>query len=241
MKNLIIVLFFLSFITSYSQTKYYTTDEKNRVTESEIKSKLLEMESKMSEALGKKFYVNLVNQNTEIKRDSILFKVTFNISDKKQDELMNSGPLSEFKNKDFPKFSLKTLSGEHFNFEQLNGKPTMINFWFTKCAPCIDEMPVLNQIAETYKNDFNFIAITYETDNDVEKFLKKHPFGFKHLVNAKKFTDSLGIKAYPLNLFLDKNGVLKYILGGISYERLEGGKLKMGEGNEIIEIIEKLK
>lgn len=117
----------------------------------------------------------------------------------------------------------------------------MINFWFTKCAPCIDEMPILNKIAEKFKNDFNFIAITYENEKDVKKFLKKHPFNFKHLIDAKEFTDFLGMKAYPMNLFLDKNGVLKYVKGGVPYESKEGEELKIGEGNEIIEIIEKLK
>ncbi|MGB1284837.1 MAG: TlpA family protein disulfide reductase, partial [Polaribacter sp.] len=70
---------------------------------------------------------------------------------------------------------------------------------------------------------------------------KKHPFNFEHLINAEKFTDQLGITAYPMNLFLDKNGVLKYVKGGIPYVKLEGEELKMGEGNEIIEILEKLK
>ena len=241
MKKLITILLIFTSIISYSQTKYYTTDGKNRMTESEIKNELSEMESKMGKALGKKVYASLTIQETETKKDSIISKVIFNISDKKQDELVNSGPLSEFKDKDFPKFDLKTLTGKNFNSEKLKGKPTMINFWFTKCAPCIDEMPILNRIAEKYKNDFNFIAITYENEKDVKIFLKNHTFNFKHLVGAKKFTDFLGMKAYPMNLFLDKNGVLKYVKGGIPYEIKEGEELKMGEGNEIIEIIEKLK
>jgi cytochrome c biogenesis protein CcmG/thiol:disulfide interchange protein DsbE len=241
MKKIIIVLLLISSVISYSQTKYYSTDGKNRLTEKEMKEKLSEMESKMERAMGKKIFASLTIQETETKKDSIISKVTFNISDKKQDELFSSGPLSEYKDKEFPKFDLNTLTGGKFGLEKLKGKPTLINFWFTKCAPCIDEMPVLNKIKEKYKNDFNFIAITYEKKDDVEKFLKKHPFDFKHLINAKYFTDELGIKAYPMNLFLDKNGILKYVKGGIPYESKEGEEVKMGEGNEIIEIIEKLK
>jgi len=240
MKNLITALLLLTTFITFSQTKYYTTDGKNRIAESEIKNKLLEMENKFTKAFGKKMHASLTIQETETKKDSIIYSVIFDISDKKQNKLMNSGPLSELKNKKFPKFNLETLFGANFNSEQLKEKPTMINFWFTKCAPCIDEIPVLNQIAEKYKNQFNFIAITFETEKDVKKFLKKHPFNFKHLINAKSFIDSLGVKAYPMNLFLDKNGILKYIKGGIPYESIEGGELKIGEGNEIIEIIEKL-
>jgi thiol-disulfide isomerase/thioredoxin len=241
MKKLIIVLLLFTSIVSYSQTKYYTTDGKNRMTETEIQEKLSEMESKMKKALRKKVYVSLTVQETETKKDSIISKVTFNISDKKQDELISSGPFAEYKDKEFPIFNLNTLFDGKFDSEKLKGKPTLINFWFTKCAPCIDEMPVLNKIKEKYKEDFNFIAITYEKKEDVVKFLKKHPFEFEHLVDAEDFTDQLGIKAYPMNLFLDRNGILKYIKNGIPYESKEGGELKMGDGNEIIEIIEKLK
>lgn len=241
MKHLITTLFFLISITSFSQTIYYSTNGKDRITEAEANKMLSEQVAKMSDLIGKQLYGSLTINNTETKKDSIISRITFAISDKKPDNLINYGPLSEFKNKEFPKFDLKTLVDKNFNSEQLKGKPTMINFWFTRCAPCIDEMPVLNKIKEKYKDDFNFIAITYEKKEDVERFLKKHPFDFNHLIDAKDFTDQLGIKAYPMNLFLDKNGILKYVKGGIPYESKEGEELHMGEGNEIIEIIEKLK
>jgi thiol-disulfide isomerase/thioredoxin len=241
MKNLISILLLLLSIISYSQTQYYTTDGKNRMTESEVKSILSEKVNQMSKILGKQLYGSLTIERTETKEDSIISKVAFAISDKKKDNLTSSGPLSEFINKGFPEFNLKTWSGEDFNSEQLIGKPTLINFWFTSCAPCIDEIPVLNQIAEKYRNDFNFISITFEDEQDVGKFLKKHPYHFKHLVGAEKFIKSIGIKSYPMNVFLDNKGILRYVKGGIPYEGLEAGELKMGEGNEIIEIIEKLK
>lgn len=233
-------LLLISF-SSYCQTEYYTTNGKNRITKSEAEEMLTKQVDKMTKILEKQLFGSLTIENTETKNDSIISKISFDISDRKKDNLINSGPLSEFKDKEFPEFDLNTLSDKNFNSEKLKGKPTMINFWFTRCAPCIDEMPVLNKIKEKYKDDFNFIAITYEKKEDVGKFLEKHPFDFEHLINAKDFTDQLGIQAYPMNLFLDKNGVLKYVKGGIPYESNEGEELKMGEGNEIIEIIEKLK
>ncbi|MEM6802221.1 MAG: TlpA disulfide reductase family protein [Bacteroidota bacterium] len=199
------------------------------------------MEAKMEKALGQKVFASLKIQETITKEDSIITKVSFNISDQKQDKLISSGPLSEYKDKAFPKFDLNTLADEKFDSEALKGKPTLINFWFTRCAPCIDEMPVLNKIKEMYKDDVNFIAITYERKADVEKFLTKHAFDFKHLVGAKDFTKQLALQTYPMNVFLDKDGIVRYVKGGIPYESRKGEELKMGEGNEIIEIIEKLK
>lgn len=241
MKNLFSALCILVSVSSYSQTTYYTTDGKNRITEAQASKMLSEQVAKMSAVMGKQLFGSLTVEETETKNDSVISKITFAVSDKKPKSLLNYGPFSDLKNKEFPIFNLNTLGDSKFSSETLKGKPTMINFWFTRCAPCIDEMPVLNKIKETYKDEFNFIAITYESKKDVEKFLGKHSFEFQHLVDAKDFTDKLGVQDYPVNMFLDKNGILKYVKGGIPYESKDGGELKMGEGNEIIAIIEELK
>lgn len=195
----------------------------------------------MSKLLNKQMYGSLKVTATETKSDSIISTVTFLLDENKGNEPISKDYLSDYVDKEFPAFELNTLTGTDFNSEQLKGKPTMINLWFTKCPPCIEEMPVLNTIKEKYKDDLNFISITYESEESVRKFLTMHTFDFTHLVNAQSFTDELGIQAYPMNLFLDENGVLKYVKGGIPYIFKEGEKLKMGEGNEIIEIIEKIK
>lgn len=241
MKTLSTLLFLFTSIISYSQIHYYTTDGNDRLTEDEIKVKLSGMENGMAKALGKTMYSSFTIQSTETKKDSIISKVSFNLSDKKDGDSANSDPISGFKNNALPGLTLKTLTGESIQLNQLKGKPTMINFWFTTCAPCIDEMPALNQLAERYKNEANFIAVTYESDKEVKIFLRKHLFNFQHLVNGQGLIDSLGITAFPRNLFLDKEGILKYAESGIPYESLDDGELKMGNGIKFIEIIEKLK
>ncbi len=239
-KTITLLLLFISFL-SYSQTKYYTTNGKDRLTESEMENKISEMENDMTKKSGKKIYLNVIIQDTEIKKDSIISRVTFGINSEKPKQVISSEFMSEFKGKEFPKFTLKTLTGENFDSETLKGKPTMINFWFTGCKPCREEIPILNQIAERYKNDFNFIAITYEDEAVVKNFLKNNAFNFKHLVEAENFINTLGVSKYPVNLFLDENGTLKYVRKSIPYESDQKGGMKMGDGKEFIEIIEALK
>jgi len=102
-------------------------------------------------------------------------------------------------------------------------------------------MPILNKIYDEYKEKYNFIAVTYESQKQVDKFLKKHLFKFLHIVDAGEFTDKLQLKSYPVNLFLDKNGIVIYSEYGIPYERDEKGKLKIGDGKGFIKKLEKLK
>ena len=233
-KIAIICLLFIS-IKSFSQTEYYTTTGKDRLTKKELKSRM-----HRSKLFGKKAYTGFVIRNTTKKQDSVIHKVTF----KKNPEVLTKILLSSWsklKNKELPSFSLKTLDGEIIDLEKLKGKPTMINFWFTKCVPCIKEMPLLNDIKKKYENHVNFVAITYEDRDSVNTFLKKYDFDFMHLINGKEYIKALGIKAFPTNLFLDKNGILKYVKGGIP-PKTEGEEYFTEEAiDEIIEIIEKLK
>ncbi len=237
MKNLFVFTLLTISINCFSQTEYYSTNGKNRLTKYELDQKVSEMKSKIEKVSKDEIFISLKTRKSERKNDSIIHFISFDIKDSNTIKKT----LIEFINKELPKTKLTDLNNSEISFPNLNGKPTLINFWFTKCAPCIDEMPVLNSIREKYKEDFNFIAITYNTKEDVEQFLEKYPFDFKHLVGAKDYINQLGIKAFPMNLFLDKNGILKYVKGGIPYESKEGLELKMGDGNEIIEIIEKLK
>ena len=105
---------------------------------------------------------------------------------------------------------------EKINFRNLNivkenknidpSKPYFISCWFTHCPPCIGEIPDLNKLKEKYYDQFNFIAITFDNLDEVNKILIKYPFNFIQFTNQKKLLDKMEIIAYPTNFILDKEG-----------------------------------
>lgn len=108
--------------------------------------------------------------------------------------------------KAFP-FQFIDLNGNHYSNESLMGKVVVLNFWFTKCAPCIQEMPELNKLAETFSsNDVVFIAVTYNNEKVVADFLTKNAFKYNHVVNRKDACNAFNIQFYPSNIVLDKEG-----------------------------------
>ena len=46
---------------------------------------------------------------------------------------------------ELPPFELRDLAGKPVNAASLKGKPTLINFYFAECVPCILEVGPLNQ------------------------------------------------------------------------------------------------
>lgn len=62
--------------------------------------------------------------------------------------------------KDKP-FGMNALDVLDFNTD----KPLFINFAFGACPPCLREIPIINELYQTHKNDFKFIVITPDKDS----------------------------------------------------------------------------
>jgi thiol-disulfide isomerase/thioredoxin len=61
------------------------------------------------------------------------------------------------------------------NLLKPNGRPLLINFWATWCAPCREEFPDLVEIGTDYKGKIDLITVSLdelsEIDGEVPKFL----------------------------------------------------------------------
>lgn len=117
---------------------------------------------------------------------------------------------------DCPDFKIQMLDGNTINLSEVRNKIIVLNWWHTKCGPCIKEIPSLNQIVESYKNrkDIVFLAICNSPKEELIGFLKKKTFSYQQGLSntniAKQFTDG-----YPTHLIIDKKGkVVFYISGG---------------------------
>jgi thiol-disulfide isomerase/thioredoxin len=100
-------------------------------------------------------------------------------------------------------------------------------------------MPILNKIKKQFGDKCNYVAITFDPKDKVQKILSKVNFDFTQIVNNKQLTKKMGFNSYPSNIFLDKNGIVRQIEGGVSYVQNEQGELTIGTGEEFVKIIEK--
>ena len=132
----------------------------------------------------------------------------------------------------FPAFEGKDLDGNPVTSELFkNNAVTVVNFWFSTCAPCIGELGELNELdqmlrekggaviginADTIGGDESMIA---EAKSILEKKGAKYQnIYFPADSEAGKLTYS--ITAFPTTVVVDRNGniVGEAILGGINNE-----------------------
>jgi len=111
-------------------------------------------------------------------------------------------------------FIVTDLNGKTIKLSELKGKVVVLNFWFTKCGPCIQEIPTLNALVKEYKDqDVVFLALTFNKKGVVENFLYDTEFNYTIVTNANNVINMYGVQSYPTSIVINKKGeiVLKEI------------------------------
>ena len=121
---------------------------------------------------------------------------------------------------ELPPFELRDLAGKRVSAASLKGKPTLINFYFAECVPCIREIGPLNKFAAA-RPGMNFLAVTFDEAAVARAFVARHQFRWRVLPDAREFIDRMRVKQYPLMALFDENGRLLGTRGGGVRDELE--------------------
>lgn len=92
----------------------------------------------------------------------------------------------------------------------LTGKTVVLDFWFTKCAPCVASIPELNHLAQQYP-DVVFLSVTFDKPDVIDKFLNKmmiyYPVGSDP---SHETINAFQVKAYPQTFLIDNDGMIRW-------------------------------
>jgi uncharacterized protein (TIGR03435 family) len=103
----------------------------------------------------------------------------------------------------FSGFPDKTLQ-----WQSLQGKVVVLEFWATWCVPCVEGIPHLNKLAQELSSDpVVFISVAVQDDPDaVTAFLKKTPLSGWSAFAEDKIHSQFQIYSYPQTYLLDTQG-----------------------------------
>lgn len=101
---------------------------------------------------------------------------------------------------------LKNESDVTVNFITSKGKPVVVNYWATWCAPCIAELPSLEALYKNYKEDVDFYFITSEEPKVVTSFLEKRKFDIPVYYLLSEPPEVLRSKSLPTTFLIDGSG-----------------------------------
>ena len=125
-----------------------------------------------------------------------------------------------------PSIELPDLSGELRNLEEWSGKPMVINFWATWCAPCLREIPLLKNFRNENSN-FNLIGIAVDRELPVKQYAQEIQIDYPILIGqmqAMNAAQEFGVNVYalPFTVFTVASGAtLGVFTGELHQEQLD--------------------
>lgn len=125
-----------------------------------------------------------------------------------------------------PAFTLGNLAGEPQPIGSWPGKPLIINFWATWCAPCLREIPMLKAFQDTHP-DTQVVGIAVDRREPVEAFAANSAFNYPILIGESEAWEAaaaFGVNFYalPFTVFTAGDGsVLGVHTGELHQEHLD--------------------
>jgi thiol-disulfide isomerase/thioredoxin len=138
----------------------------------------------------------------------------------------------------FGSLVLKDLDGASVSLARLRGKVVVLNFWATWCKPCIEEMPLLADLATRYQNR-GLVVVVASVDEetsraDVARVAAALPAGVEVWIGATP-NDMQRLHlgdALPATAILNRRGELEHRQRGPLTPGLVDDKIEslLGEG-----------
>ena len=110
-----------------------------------------------------------------------------------------------------PPFALREVgTGRTIDVTGLKGKPLVINFWATWCAPCWDEHPVLVANAQMMQPDVQFLGVVFQdTEEKILGFLQQRGSAYPTVVDDRgKTAIAYGVGGVPETYFVNASGTI---------------------------------
>jgi len=119
-----------------------------------------------------------------------------------------------------PDFTLPLLGGGTLNLHALRGKPVVLNFWASWCAPCREEMPLLVRLHRTYgPRGVQFVGIDAEDlPADARRFIAQYHVDYRIAQTSdERLMDAYAVPGLPTTVFIGADGiVVEKVVGGFT-------------------------
>jgi cytochrome c biogenesis protein CcmG, thiol:disulfide interchange protein DsbE len=117
-----------------------------------------------------------------------------------------------------PEIRVESLAGKALEIGDFRGKVVLLDVWASWCAPCKQELPMLDDIARRLRPDgVEVVAVSIDQERaNVVKFLRGRPRWSLTIAHDPKgeIADRLAPEKMPTSYVIDRAGIIRYVNSG---------------------------
>jgi thiol-disulfide isomerase/thioredoxin len=104
-----------------------------------------------------------------------------------------------------PAFALRDLQNRRYKAADFGNNIVVLDFWATWCAPCIEEIPIFNQLHEKYRaQGVKVIGLAVQSGwrKDIKRFFHKHKMSYTILVGTDDTVADFDVISLPTTFLI---------------------------------------
>ena len=120
-----------------------------------------------------------------------------------------------------PDLTLQDLDGQRVSLSEWRGRPVLINFWATWCAPCELEMPTIQAAYEQHQDDgLVVLAVAVDdTEGNVRRFFQKRDLTIRPLMDDGSASRAYQVFGLPTSYLVREDGRIAAVHAGLLTEK----------------------
>jgi cytochrome c biogenesis protein CcmG/thiol:disulfide interchange protein DsbE len=103
-----------------------------------------------------------------------------------------------------PAFTLRTADGSKVTRDSLQGRVVVLNFWSTRCGPCVEEMPELQRVEDGNRATVIGVALDEGGWDVIKPFLARHHVTYRVALGDQRLFERFDGIGIPYTLVLDR-------------------------------------
>ncbi len=113
-------------------------------------------------------------------------------------------------------FRLASADGSTLTLSDLRGRPVLVNFWATWCAPCRAEMPEFERVHRRLGDRLQVLAVNQnESRGQVAGFFQELGLTFPTVIDkGAKVSEAYRLFGLPATYLIDERGVIRSVKFG---------------------------
>ncbi|HEY7181326.1 MAG TPA: TonB family protein [Blastocatellia bacterium] len=113
-------------------------------------------------------------------------------------------------------FALNDLDGNKVELQSFRGKVVLLNFWYSRCSPCVAALPEIEKLSKDFK-DKGLVALGVDGENAqvAREFVKDKGYSFATLIDeGREVSKKYEVSEMPHFFIIDRKGRIRWRLDG---------------------------